>query len=49
MAGRCQDARDGSGGGKSRVKMLDIDGEPGDLQTLIAARVAALEAADFPA
>jgi len=30
-------------GGKSRVKTLDIDGEPSDLQTLIAARIAALQ------
>ena len=29
-------------GSKSRVKTLDIDGEPGELETLIAARVAAL-------
>jgi uncharacterized protein YggU (UPF0235/DUF167 family) len=36
-----------AGGSKSRVKTLDIDGKPGDLQTLIAARVAALEGADF--
>ena len=30
-------------GGKSRVKTLDIGGEPGELETLIAARVAALQ------
>lgn len=29
-------------GGKSRIKTLDIGGEPGELATLIAARVAAL-------
>lgn len=38
-----------AGGSKSRVKMLDIDGEPGDLQTLIAARIATLQGAGFPA
>ena len=31
-------------GSKSRVKTLDIEGEPGDLQTLIAARVADIAA-----
>lgn len=36
-------------GGKSRVKALDIDGRADELETLIAARVAALEGADFPA
>ena len=38
-----------AGGSKSRVKVLAIDGAPDDLQTLIAARIAALEGADFPA
>ncbi|MBX9591392.1 MAG: DUF167 family protein [Hyphomonadaceae bacterium] len=28
-------------GGKSRIKTLDIDGDPGELETLIAARMAA--------
>jgi uncharacterized protein YggU (UPF0235/DUF167 family) len=32
-----------AGGSKSRVKVLDIDGAPHDLQTLIAARIAALQ------
>ena len=36
-------------GGKSRVKTVDIDGVPDELVGLIAARVAALEGADFPA
>ena len=30
-------------GSKARVKTLDIDGEPGELETLIAARVATLQ------
>jgi len=30
-------------GGKSRVKTLAIDGEPGELEPLIAARIAALQ------
>ena len=36
-------------GSKSRVKTLDIDGAPDELEGLIAARVAALQGADFPA
>src|SRR5262245_33921305 len=30
-------------GGKSRVKTLDIEGGPGELEVLIAARIAALQ------
>lgn len=36
-------------GSKSRVKTLDIDGAPDELEGLIAARVAALQRAEFPA
>lgn len=36
-------------GSKSRVKTLDIDGAPDELEGLIAARVAALQGAGFPA
>jgi uncharacterized protein len=32
-----------AGGGKSRLKVLDIDGATADLQNLIAARIAALQ------
>ena len=36
-------------GSKSRVKTLDIDGAPAELEGLIAARVAALQGAEVPA
>ena len=41
--GLAKSACDGGPGGKSRIKTLDIDGEPGELEALIAARVAALQ------
>ena len=36
-------------GSTSRVKALDIDGRPAELEGLIAARIAAFEGADFQA